>query len=191
MGYARRHHCKVYCKVTRIASAQMNRSIRIGLFALLLLAVVGGSAWAAAGPHSNKTPSFADASEAPESPPSADELARVVDKLAAQGITTDAEELAALAAKYGMGGAIRLVAWADATGKTVVELSTMRDDGQGWGQMAHELGLSPGIGWIMGNGHAGDHGKANAPGQQKDKAKDADESESPDADDSPEESQAD
>ena len=168
----------------------MTRSLRIGLFALLLLAVVGGSAWAAAGPHSDKTPSFADASEAPESPPSADELARAVDKLAAHGITTDAEELAALAAKYGMGGAVRLVAWADATGMTVAELSAMRDDGQGWGQMAHELGVGPGIGWIMGNGHAGEHGKATAPGQQKDKEKDADESESPDADESPEESEA-
>ena len=164
----------------------MSRSIRIGLLALLLLAVVGGSAWAAAGPHSDKTPSFADASEAP----AADQLARAVDKLAAHGITTDAEELAALAAKYGMGGAVRLVAWADATGKTVAELSAMRDGGDGWGQMAHELGVSPGIGWIMGNGHAGDHGKAAAPGQQKDKEKDADESESPDADDSPEESEA-
>lgn len=167
----------------------MPRSIRIALLALLLLAVVGGSAWAAGGPHSDRTPSFADASEAPESPPAADELARVVDRLAAQGISADAGQLADLAAKYGLGGAVRLLAWADATGKTVAELSKMRDDGKGWGQMAHELGVSPGIGWIMGNGHAGDHGKAATHGQQKDKEKDANESESPDADESPEASE--
>lgn len=159
----------------------MHRSIRIGLFALLLVGVVGGSAWAAGAPHDNKVPSFADASESPEGSPTADELAHAVDRLKAHDISTDASQLSALAAKYGLGGAVRLMAWSDSTGKTVAELSAMRDAGRGWGQIAHELGVSPGIGWIMGNGNASGHGKATAPGQLKDHAADADES----ADESP------
>jgi len=156
----------------------MHRSMRIGLFALLLLAVVGGSALAAGGSHPSKPPSFADASEAPDAPPSAAELARAVDRLQAQGVSTDVNQLSALAAKYGLGGAVRLMGWTKISGKTLAELSAMRDAGKGWGQIAHELGVSPGIGWIMGNGHAGDHGKASAPGQQKDHPADAGESES-------------
>lgn len=38
------------------------------------------------------------------------------------------------------------------------------DSGMGWGRIAKELGFSPGIGAIMGNG--GGHGRDNAPGQQ-------------------------
>lgn len=147
--------------------------MRIGLLAVVLLAVVAGGAWAAAAPKADKTPSFAEASGEPEAL-TADKLARVVDRLAERGI--DAEGLADLAATYGLGGAIRLLAWAESTGKSIAELTAMRDDGQGWGQMARELGVGAGIGWIMGNGHSGDHGKANAPGQLKDKGPDAAES---------------
>ena len=71
-----------------------------------------------------------------------------------------------LAAKYGVGGAVRLEAWAKATGKTVAQLAAMRDGGMGWGAIAHQLekadsslNLSPGIGWIMGHGHG--HGNSN------------------------------
>jgi hypothetical protein len=39
--------------------------------------------------------------------------------------------------------------------------------GMGWGQIAKELGVHPGIGSIMGQG--GGHGRENAPGQQKDR----------------------
>lgn len=153
----------------------MHRSIRIGLFALLLVGVVGGSALAARGPRTDHAPLHADASEAPEAPPTAAELSHAVDRLEAHGVTTTADALSALAGKYGLGGAIRLMAWADSTGKTVAELSAMRDAGKGWGQIGHDLGVSPGIGWIMGNGHAGGNGKAGAPGQQKDHGPDADE----------------
>ena len=143
----------------------MSRSVRIGLLALLLLAVVGGSALAAGIPSADRTPSFADPSEAPETPLTADELARVLDRLEARGVSADAGQLADLAATYGLGGAVRLLAWAESTGKTVAELSAMRDDGMGWGQMARELEVGPGIGWIMGNRHAGGHGQAGAPGE--------------------------
>jgi hypothetical protein len=139
----------------------MNRSLRIGLFVLLLLAVIGGSALAAQGLHTNKTPSLLaasgepEASEAADAPPGADELARAVDRLKAHDLTATVDQLKTLADKYGLGGAIRLVAWSGSTGKTLDELSAMRDGGKGWGQIAHELGVSPGIGWIMGSGHNG------------------------------------
>jgi hypothetical protein len=42
----------------------------------------------------------------------------------------------------------------------------------GWGKIAKDLGFSPGIGSIMGNG--GGHGRDNAPGQQ-DRGSDDDE----------------
>ena len=164
----------------------MNRSVRIALFALLLVGVVGGTVWAAGLPNAGKTPGLLAASHEPEASPAADELARAVDRLKAQGISTDVGHLGDLAAQYGLGGAIRLVAWSDSTGKTVAELRSMRDAGKGWGQMAHELGVSPGIGWIMGNGHAGGNGKAGPSDQQKDHSADADES--PEAAESPEES---
>jgi len=52
-------------------------------------------------------------------------------------------------------------------GKTVAELSAMRDGGMGWGAIAHQieqadssLHLSPGIGWIMGHGHGHANGSA-------------------------------
>jgi hypothetical protein len=45
----------------------------------------------------------------------------------------------------------------------------MRDGGKGWGQIAHELGVSPGIGWIMGNGHEASD-KAKAAGAKDDEA---------------------
>jgi len=156
----------------------MSRSVRIGLFALLLLAVAGGSALAAGIPRVDRAPSFADASEAPETPLTADEVARVLDRLEARGVSADAGQLADLAATYGLGGAVRLLAWADSTGMTVAELRAMRDDGMGWGRMARELEVGPGIGWIMGNGHAGSHGRSTAPGQLKDHGPEA--AESPD-----------
>ena len=159
----------------------MPRSIRIGLVALLLVGVLGGSALAAQHPGASKVTGDAAESEAPEAPPTAAELARAVDRLKAHDIPADAGQLGDLAAKYGLGGAIRLMAWAKSSGKTVAELSAMRDAGKGWGEIGHELGVSPGIGWIMGNGHAGGNGKAGAPGLQKDHAPDVDES----ADESP------
>jgi hypothetical protein len=73
-----------------------------------------------------------------------------------------AEEFDALVERYGVGGAVRLSAWADATGMTAGQLQEMRDAGgengepMGWGRMARELGVHPGIGSIMGGGNAPD-----------------------------------
>ncbi len=74
---------------------------------------------------------------------------------------------------------MRLLAWADATGMSLADLRAMRDDGAGWGQIAHDLGVSPGIGSIMGEGGdaSGEHGRESAPGQQKPKPDHGDEDE--------------
>ena len=58
---------------------------------------------------------------------------------------------------------MRLIGWADASGKTVSELRAMRDAGAGWGSIAHELGLSPGIGIWMRNPATGDSSDVAAP----------------------------
>ena len=95
--------------------------------------------------------------------------ADLVNLLKNAGITATAAELKTLAAKYGVGGAVRLEAWAKASGKTVAQLSALRDGGMGWGAIAHQLEqadsslqLSPGIGWIMGHGHGKSQGQNNA-----------------------------
>jgi hypothetical protein len=109
-------------------------------------------------------PDESESVEAPdgsEGPPSADELARIVANLKAAGITATASELSDLSAKVGLGGAIRVYAFAHASGKTPAEILAMFQGGKGWGQIAHELNLSigPGIGWIMRNGGGNDKAK--------------------------------
>jgi hypothetical protein len=102
----------------------------------------------------------------------ASDVAHAAERLAAHGITVDEAQLNDLAGRYGVGGAVRLMAWAEETGMTVEDIAAMRDgDGtpetvMGWGQIAHELGVHPGIGSIMGNGGGG--GRDAAPGQQDD-----------------------
>lgn len=160
----------------------MNRYLRISLAVLALLLVVVGSALATNSGRSAEHRSPVAASHQPESSgaertntddtddtdgaPSDEHLARLVDRLADAGIDTDAATLGELATDYGVGGAVRLVAWADATGMDVSELAAMFDSGMGWGAIARELmdgdaslDLSPGIGWILGQGHG--HGKGN------------------------------
>ena len=104
---------------------------------------------------------------------------RVVELLDDQGITTDNAELDALADTYGLGGAVRVLAFADAAGVDPSEITTMRDEGMGWGQIARALAeehegfdLKPGIGWIMrghgeGEGQGQGHGQDKAHGQDK------------------------
>jgi hypothetical protein len=161
----------------------VRRSTRIAIFALLLIGVVGGTALAARNPGAKQTPSLLAGSQAPkasqsaDAPPTADELAHAADRLKAHDITVDAAQLKALSAKYGLGGAVRLAAWSKTTGKTVAEISAMRDAGKGWGQIGHELGVSSGIGSIMGNGH--DASRTAKAAGAKDHGADADESPGP------------
>jgi hypothetical protein len=153
----------------------MNRSARILLAALALLLVAVATAVAA--PSERGRERMAPVAASPEqqtedeAPPTAELLDRLVQRLGDADIATDADTIAALAADHGVGGAVRLLAWADASGMTTEELATMLADGKGWGEIAKAHGLHPGIGWIMGNGggppdHAQGHGRAGAPGQQ-------------------------
>lgn len=131
------------------------RSLAIALAALVLVA---GAAFAT-GPklHAPSTAHPAEASEAPEAEeaeaPTGDVVALAVTKLQIAGITTTPQVVRELAAKYGLGGAVRIITWANASGKTVNEIAALREAGKGWGQIAKEFGLSPGVGPIMNGGH--------------------------------------
>jgi hypothetical protein len=148
----------------------MNRTDRIALVAVVVLSLV-----AAGGVVANVLPMGRDVSsqqtdtDEGDGAPTADELAHAAQRLAASGITVDDAVLNDLAARYGLGGAVRVLAWSDATAMDVEEIAALRDGtetepGMGWGQIAHELDVHPGIGSIMGNGNAED-----APGRTKEK----------------------
>ena len=79
-------------------------------------------------------------------------------------------EFKALAAK--VGGAVRVAAFAKASGKSTADILAMFQGGKGWGEIAHTLGLHPGIGWIM----SGGHGKGQGHAAGADKTKGADDS---------------
>ena len=155
---------------------QMARSTRMAILIGTLLILVAGSAFATQVVRPDRTETLG---QEPETPASAEDLAHAVDRLKAAGIEATSDQLQSLSADYGLGGAVRLLAWADATGMSLADLRALRDDGAGWGQIAHDLGVSPGIGSIMGQGGggAGDHGRESAPGQQKPKPDDAHEDE--------------
>ena len=127
----------------------LNRPVRIGLAAAMvmgLVAAAGVAAFNGEGPNAE----------------------RVVELLDDQGITTDTTELDTLADDYGMGGAVRILAFADAAGVDPSVVAEMRAGGMGWGQIAQALAdehegfdLKPGIGPIM----RGTHGQGQGQGQ--------------------------
>jgi hypothetical protein len=146
-------------------------------------------------PEASESPEGSEAPEASESPeaseapelnesetaPSAAELDRLVGLLKDAGITTTAQVLKDLAAKVGVGGAVRTVAFAKYANKTPAAILAMFQGGMGWGKISHTLNLSigPGIGWIMGNGHGNGNGNgknkvhgANKQGKDKSVASD-------------------
>ena len=140
---------------------------------LLIVIATGGALAIRAVPAQD--PSDQSEAEDQGAPPTADEIARVVDRLADAGVDTDDDTVAALAADHGLGGAVRLLAWSDASGLSVNEIADMRAGSEdeapmGWGRIARELNaanpeldLRPGIGQIMGGGH----GRDNASGQNE------------------------
>ncbi len=144
----------------------MHRSLRLVLAALALLALAGGTALAARQPSADHdrgplaaspaASSAADAADEAEEPMTADTAEALVERLAAAGLDTDAATLMALAADHGVGGAVRLLGWAQETGRSVDEIAVMREDGMGWGKIARELGVHPGIGHWMRGEHASD-----------------------------------
>lgn len=185
----------------------MNKTARITIAVLALLLLIAGTAFAVKNPvalehrspvaasHAPQASASADADEpadepgdeandAADGPPSADLVAKVLQRLSEAGIVTDADTLSGLIDTYGVGGAVRLLSWADTTGTALADLQALRDGGMGWGQIARQLNeadgsvhVSPGIGSIMSGGHAkaGDatdaatdgrsNGRDSAPGQ--------------------------
>lgn len=169
----------------------MGRYARISVAVLALLLLVVGSALANRSPvadehrspvaasqepspgavsdKSDKKGSDADEAEdaADTTPPSQAQLDRLVGLLKTAGITATDEQLTALIAKYGVGGAMRVLAWAH-DGDTS-QVTALRDQGLGWGEIARQLNeadpsanLGPGIGWIMSGGHGAGHGGGHA-----------------------------
>jgi hypothetical protein len=154
----------------------MTRRNRLALLAAAaLILAVSGTVLATRAPQAPDEPAQLASSHEPEAEsedalPTADELAHAADRLTESGIPFTDDELADLAGRYGLGGAIRILAWAadPDVGMTAAAIADLRDgDGTeavGWGRLAKDLGVHPGIGSIMGNG--GGHGRDNAPGQQ-------------------------
>jgi hypothetical protein len=150
----------------------MTRTNRIALLlAGVLVVAVAGTALAQRAPVAD-TPAPLQADE----PEPIDDAAveRAVERLTEHGI--DAARVEELATEHGVGGAVRILAWADELEgtHTADDIAGMRAEGLGWGQIANQLGVHPGLGSIMGNGNGnGDgHGRDGAPGQQKDRGSD-------------------
>lgn len=159
----------------------MNRTNRIAILAAaVLILIAAGSVMASrapvareqpAGPATNHEPETETEDEA-EAPPTAEELARVSARLTESGIPFEEAALSDLATRYGMGSAVRLLAWSEQAQMDVDALIAMREGSEtepamGWGRMAKQLELHPGLGSIMGNGQGNGHGRDDAPGQQK------------------------
>lgn len=152
----------------------MTRSNRIALLAsLALLVALAGGALATRAPQVADEPAQLTASHQAEVEDAGSGADHARERLSEAGIEADEAEFDDLAARYGVGGAIRLYAWADATGMTVEDIAALRDgDGEsvGWGQLAKDLGVHPGIGSIMGRGNAPDEppGLQNRPDSDSD-----------------------
>jgi hypothetical protein len=150
----------------------MSRTNRVAILAALaLLLAAAGTVIATRAPSAPDQPS--QLGQDPEdAPPTAEELAHAAERLAANELSVSDELLAELAGQYGIGGAVRIVAWSGGEETAMATIRDMRDgdgtegSGMGWGQIAKKLGVHPGIGSIMGQG--GGHGRDNAPGQNRD-----------------------
>ncbi len=147
----------------------MSRRNRLAALAALALAFVAtGSVFATRAPQAPDQPSQL-AQDDVDAPPTAEDLAHAAERLAANDLEVSDDLLAELAAQYGVGGAVRVVAWSGGDEALMGQIRAMRDgdgtegSGMGWGQIAKDLGVHPGIGSIMGGGG---HGRENAQGQQ-------------------------
>lgn len=153
----------------------MTRTNRIAILASLTLVVAAaGTVLATRSPQASpqRTGTQDEAEEATD----ADAITRAIDRLDEHDIeVTDAPAFEELVAQYGLGGAVRLHAWAAETGMSVDALATMRDTGgtdgapMGWGRLAKDLrdqgfDVRPGIGSIMGGGRGAGE---DPPGQER------------------------
>lgn len=154
----------------------MTRINRIALLAALALAVAAaGTVLATRSPQASPQRTGTQADEAEDAADAA-AIAGAIDRLAEGGIeVADQGAFETLAESYGLGGAVRLHAWAHATGMSVEELTELRDTGgpdggpMGWGRLAKDLrdqgfDVRPGIGSIMGGGRGPGEGP---PGQER------------------------
>ena len=149
----------------------MSRTNRIALMAaLVLVLVVTGTVFATRAPSGPSQPAQVTQDEE-DAPPTAEEIAHAADRLQDKlDITVDEAVFNDLVTTYGVGGAVRIMAWSAGDPEVIADIREMRDgdgtedSGMGWGKIAKALDVSPGIGSIMGNG--GGHGRDNAPGQQ-------------------------
>ena len=148
----------------------MSRGTRIALLAAAaLVVVVTGTVLATRQPPAADEP----AQLTQDTPPTAEELAHAEGRLEeALKLDVNSDLLSELATQYGLGGAVRIIAWSGGDPDQIADIRTRRDSGgpegteMGWGQIAKQLGVHPGIGSIMGNG--GGNGRDNAPGQNRD-----------------------
>jgi hypothetical protein len=155
---------------------RMHRYLRLLVPVLALLLLVAGTTLAdrgKSGDHQSNEPKVETDTESGDQAISDQLLDRIVSALGDQGIDTDADTVRGLAENYGVGGAVRILVWADASGKDPSEIGDLFDSGMGWGEIAHQLiegdaslDLSPGIGKIMSNGHA-HGGGTGAPDEKK------------------------
>jgi hypothetical protein len=154
----------------------MTRTNRIALLAALsLLVAAAGTALATRSPQASPQRTGTLADEAEEAV-DADALTHAIERLAEREIdVADHAAFGDFAERYGLGGAVRLHAWANETGMTVDELAAMRDTGgtdggpMGWGRLAKDLreqgfDVRPGIGSIMGGGRGPGE---DPPGQER------------------------
>ncbi|HET8776655.1 MAG TPA: hypothetical protein VFN76_03235 [Candidatus Limnocylindria bacterium] len=150
----------------------MNRTNRIALMAaVVLILVVTGTVFATRAPSGPSQPAQVTQDDE-DAPPTAEEVAHAADRLRASEINVDDAVFNELVAAYGIGGAVRIMAWSNGDPDVIADIREMRDgdgtegSGMGWGRIAKKLpgDQHPGIGSIMGNG--GGHGRDNAPGQQ-------------------------
>jgi hypothetical protein len=145
----------------------MTRKIQIGLVAALgLLALAGGSAALAfnvEGPNAERVVKLLD------------DAGVTIHDETNEETPIDTTDLDLLADVYGLGGAVRILAFADAAGVEPSVVAEMRADGMGWGEIARalaedheEFDLKPGIGWIMrgqGQGQGLGQGQGQGHGQ--------------------------
>lgn len=146
----------------------MRQGTRIALLvAATLVVAVSGTVLATRQAPADRQPERVT-QDGDEAPPTAEDLAHAAARLTEAEIAFDEAVLADLAARYGIGGAVRVLAWANDPEDqiTVESITRLRDTGgpegtgMGWGRIAKDIGVHPGIGRIMGGGGG------NAGGQQ-------------------------
>src|ERR671914_3036114 len=103
----------------------MTRTYRLaGLTALLLLFVAAGAVLAMRAPEATDPPPPL-AQDEDETPPTAEELAHAKERLAADDLEVADDVLAELAGQYGLGGAVRIVAWSDGNADRMARIRDM------------------------------------------------------------------